>query len=257
MAISRRVTRAGVYAERRYQRGLRSWRRKLTPILAGVFGPFLIAGFVVLIVERQLLSWFAGMIFGVLVGAWLWLRDSPPRYVEKWHDGAEGERKTAKALKPLMRREWTVVHDIQQRYGNYDHIAVGPTGVYMLETKNLQGIVEIKDGAPHLNRRHDPQAGETFRQIRPRALDAARRIKEDIQQRTGHCLWVQAVVVFWSDFPEQLVEDGKCVYIHGSRLKAWLAQRPEQLDPARVREISAAILHLAEESEGSSTRVAN
>jgi hypothetical protein len=40
-------------------------------------GPFLIAGFVVLIVERQLLSWFAGMIFGVFVGVWLWLRDSP------------------------------------------------------------------------------------------------------------------------------------------------------------------------------------
>jgi hypothetical protein len=60
-------------------------------------------------------------------------------------------------------------------------------------------------------------------------------------------LWVQAVVVFWSDFPEQLVEDGKCVYIHGSRLKAWLAQRPEQLDPARVQEIATAIQRLAEE----------
>jgi hypothetical protein len=84
MAIDRSVTRPGGYAQRRYQRGLESWRRKLTPVLAGVFGPFLIAGFVVLIVERQLLSWFAGMIFGVLVGVWLWLRDSPPRYVEKW-----------------------------------------------------------------------------------------------------------------------------------------------------------------------------
>ena len=140
-----------------------------------------------------------------------------------------------------------MVHDVKQRYGNYDHVAVGPAGVYLLETKNLQGIVEIKAGAPHLNRRHDPQAGETFRRIRPRALDAARHIKGDIQQRTGHCLWVQAVVVFWSDFPEQLVEDGKCVYIHGSRLKAWLAARPELLDPARVQEIAAAIQRLAEE----------
>ena len=186
------------------------------------------------------------MIFGMFVGVWLVLRDSPPRYVEKWHDGAEGERKTAKALRPLKRRGWTMVHDIQQPYGNYDHIAVGPTGVYLLETKNLQGIVEIQDGAPHLNRRHDPQAGETFRRIRPRALDAARRIKGDIQQQTGHCLWVQAVVVFWSEFPEQLVEDGKSVYIHGSRLKAWLAQRPEQLDPDRVQEIATAIQRLDE-----------
>src|ERR1700689_5105556 len=41
--------------------------------------------------------------------------------------------------------------------------------------------------------------------------------------------------------PEQLVEDGKCVYIHGSRLRAWLAAQPELLDPARVQEIATAI----------------
>ena len=167
MAIDRSVTRPGGYAQGRYQRGLESWRRKLTPILAGVFGPFLIAGVVVLIVERQLLSWFAGMIFGVLVGVWLLLRDSPPRYVEQWQDGAEGERKTAKALRSLERRGWTVVHDIQQRYGNYDHIAVGPNGVYLLDSKNLQGIVEIKNGMPHLNRRHDPEAKECDRTDTP------------------------------------------------------------------------------------------
>lgn len=247
MAIDRSVTRPGGYAEDRYRRGLESWRRKLNPILTGVFGPFLIAGFAVLIVERQLLSWFAGMIFGALVGVWLWLRDSPPRYVEQWQDGVEGERKTAKALRPLEGKGWTVVHDIQQRYGNYDHVAVGPGGVYLLDSKNLQGIVEIRNGMPHLSRRHDPEARSAIEQIPPRALAAAATIKEDIQRRTGHCLWVQAVVVFWSEFPEKELEHGKCVYIHGSRLKAWLAARPELLDSARVQEIATAIQRLAEE----------
>jgi hypothetical protein len=46
-------------------------------------------------------------------------------------------------------------------------------GVYLLETKKLQGIVEIKNGRPHLNRRHDPEARSVFEQIRPRALAAA------------------------------------------------------------------------------------
>jgi hypothetical protein len=246
--MDRSFTRPGGYAEQRYQRGLQSWRRRATPIFVGVFGPFLIAGFAVLIVERQLLSWFAGMIFGIFAGAWLWIRDSPPRYVEQWHDGAEGERKTAKVLRPLERRGWTVVHDIQRRYGNYDHIAVGPSGVYLLETKNLQGIVELRNGIPHLNRRHDSEATRAIEQIRPQALGNARDIKEDIQRRTGHRLWVQAVVVFWSEFPEKELEHGKCMYIHGSHLKAWLAKRSDQLDPARVHEITEAIQHLADEA---------
>jgi hypothetical protein len=90
-----------------------------------------------------------------------------------------------------------------------------------------------------------PRPRSAIEQIRPRALGAAAAIKEDIQRRTGHRLWVQAVVVFWSEFPEGVEEDSKCVYIHGSRLKAWLAQRPGQLDPARVHEIATAIQHLA------------
>jgi hypothetical protein len=251
MAIDRRVTRAGVYAEQRYQRGLKSWRRRANPLLAMLCGPFIVAGLVVLLADKQSLSWGGGAICGAAAMMWLIFRETPPRYVEQWHDGAEGERKTAKALRTLERQGWTVVHDIQQRYGNYDHIAVGPSGVYLLDSKNLQGVVEIKNGMPHLSRRHDPEARSAIEQIRPRALAAAAGIKEAIQRRTGQCLWVQAVVVFWSEFPEGFVEDGKCVYSHGSRLKAWLPGRPEQLDPAQIHEIAEAIKHLAEESEDS------
>jgi hypothetical protein len=246
MAIDRRVTRAGVYAEERYQRGLESWRRRANPPLVVLCGPFIVAGFVVLLVDRHLLPWAAGMVCGAAVMMWLMFRETPPRYVEQWHDGAEGERKTEKALQPLEKAGWTVMHDIQQRFGNYDHVAVGPSGVYLLESKNLEGMVEIKNGIPHLSRRHDPEARCVFEQMRSRALGAAAAIKEAIERRTGQCLWVQAVVVFWSEFPEEQVEDGNCVYIHGSRLQAWLAGRPEQLDLARVQEIATAIQHLAE-----------
>jgi hypothetical protein len=246
MAIDSRVMRAGGYAERRYQRGLKSWRRHANPRLAMLCGPFVVVGFAVVLVDRHLLAWAAGAVCGAAVTMWVAFRETPPRYVEQWHDGAEGERKTEKALQPLEKVGWTVVHDIQQRYGNYDHIAVGPSGAYLLETKNLQGSVEISAGVPRLNRRHDPEANTLVGSIPKQALGAAASVKEDIQRRTGHRLWVQAVVVFWSDFPEQLVETDPCVYIHGSRLEAWLAQRPEQLNPARVHDVAAAIQDLAE-----------
>lgn len=81
--------------------------------------------------------------------------------------------------------------------------------------------------------------------IRPRALSAAARLKEDIERRTGHRTWVQAVVVLWSDFPQGLVDDGRCVFVHGPRLRAWMQNRPDRLGDVDVGEISASIASIA------------
>lgn len=184
---------------------------------------------------------------GAFTGAWLVLRDSPPRYVEQWHDGAEGERKTEKALKGLEQGGLHVVHDVEARYGNYDHIAVGHRGVLLLDSKNYQGTIEFRDGMPHLRRGLDPDADMRCDRIRRRALSAAVRLKEDIERRTGRRLWVQAVVVFWCDFPEQLIDDGRCVFVHGSELANWIERRTHVLDPSSVTELSAVLDELAAE----------
>jgi hypothetical protein len=50
-----------------------------------------------------------------------------------------------------------------------------------------------------------------------------------------------AVIVFWSEFPEQFVEDDRCVYIHGSRLREWLGEHPQRLDREQVADIATAV----------------
>src|SRR5207248_4840835 len=135
--LTKRSSRAGRYAEERYRTGLRIWRRNTRGILAVICGPFIAGGLVVLVVEGHRLSWLAGAVCGAFAAMWGAIRETPPRYIENWREGANGERKTARALRPLERKGWTVCHDIQRRYGNYDHVAVGPSGVYLLETKNL------------------------------------------------------------------------------------------------------------------------
>ena len=65
-----------------------------------------------------------------------------------------------------------------------------------------------------------------------------------MERVTGRRLWVQAVVVIWSEFPAGCVTDGRCVYIHGSRLASWLARRPHQLDPAETDDVAAAVTAL-------------
>lgn len=98
---------------------------------------------------------------------------------------------------------------------------------------------------PHIRRRLDPQANARLDQIRPRALSAAARLKSDIEHRTGHRTWVQAVVVFWSDFPAGRVDDGRCVFIHGPQLRAWLQDLPDRLDQVKADQIAGAIGHIA------------
>jgi len=73
-----------------------------------------------------------------------WARDSPPEYVQRWRDGSDGERKTARALRPLERDGWNVVHDVVGERGNRDHIAVGPGGTFLIDSKAPSGLISIE-----------------------------------------------------------------------------------------------------------------
>ncbi|MDN4159981.1 nuclease-related domain-containing protein [Nocardioides abyssi] len=67
---------------------------------------------------------------------------------EKWQRGAEGEEATARALEVLPAAEWTVFHDRRwpgRRLANVDHVVVGPPGVFVIDSKNWTGKVEVRD----------------------------------------------------------------------------------------------------------------
>ena len=44
-----------------------------------------------------------GIAAGLLLGTLLWLRESPPARIQNWRWGSDGERKTARALRRLLR----------------------------------------------------------------------------------------------------------------------------------------------------------
>jgi hypothetical protein len=79
-----------------------------------------------------------------------------PRNVQAWRQGAEGEAATAKALAiRLAHTDVIVLHD--RRIGgrsraNIDHIAIGPTGVTVIDTKSSRGRVQVAT-AGIINRR--------------------------------------------------------------------------------------------------------
>jgi hypothetical protein len=118
---------------------LAAYRSHARWILAAFFGPFMLLGVAGLFVVGHPGAWAAGVVVGAGAGAVLALRDSPPEYVDKWRRGAEGERKTARALRRLDGSRWTVVHDVDAGRGNYDHIVVGPAGMRLGKCTLVRG----------------------------------------------------------------------------------------------------------------------
>src|SRR5690348_362508 len=110
---------AGTYANERYRTGLRHYRRRIRPILATLLTIALAIPIALARVhEMELWSFAAGLVAGGLITIAMWLRDEPPQFIAKWGRGAEGERRTAKVIRPLLREGWKVKHDIDLGSGN-------------------------------------------------------------------------------------------------------------------------------------------
>jgi hypothetical protein len=87
-----------------------------------------------------------GLLFGALVGfnvaRAVWGRRQS---TEAWRVGAEGEELTAAQLAPLEAKGFVVLHDLRLpgSRANIDHVVIGPTGVFTIETKNYSGTVAL------------------------------------------------------------------------------------------------------------------
>jgi len=88
-----------------------------------------------------------GLAVAVLVG-WR-LRFRPSEQVRAWQRGAHGERRTARRIRRLARDGFAVFHDlaVPGSSANVDHLVIGPTGVFVIDSKQWTGSVhESADG---------------------------------------------------------------------------------------------------------------
>jgi hypothetical protein len=90
------------------------------------------------------------------VGAILTAVAAEPRDVYAWRQGADGEAATARALGiRLGGTDVIVMHDRRipgRGRANIDHIAIGPSGITVIDTKSSRGRVEVRT-AGIVNRR--------------------------------------------------------------------------------------------------------
>lgn len=78
---------------------------------------------------------------------------------ELFDRGAEGERRTARALEQLP-ATWRHLHDVRwpgRPFANLDHVVVGPGGIFVVDSKNWSGRIAVERSVL----RQDGRARET------------------------------------------------------------------------------------------------
>src|SRR5215216_5215126 len=116
-----------------------------------------------------------GLAVAALVG-WR-LRFRPSEQTRTWQRGAHGERHTARLLRRLARDGFVILHDlaVPGADANLDHLVIGPTGVFVIDSKQWTGQVhQTADGlAWHNHYRLD------------RTLDTVRSETETVSRLLG------------------------------------------------------------------------
>ncbi len=121
--------------------------------LLRAFWPLLVICFVTGYLLR---AWFpipslsisqVGILFFLVAVAAAILLAWGDRRLGNYLKGAKGEEWVAHEL-AFLNDDYAVFNGLRLRGGkeNFDHIIVGPTGVFVVETKNWKGSVEFRDG---------------------------------------------------------------------------------------------------------------
>lgn len=137
---------AGTSAQREYEKR-RAKRTEEVRRRLSITIPLTIVGGVAagLIAERFYpgLGWLAGLVVLLYLALQFW---GAKQHIESYGKGAEGERKTGRALEDRKLAGYRVLHDrrIPGSRANIDHIAIGPGGVFVVETKSYKGKLEIR-----------------------------------------------------------------------------------------------------------------
>jgi hypothetical protein len=92
------------------------------------------------------LSLLAGVGAAGVAGWVLRFRTTPE--TRAWRRGAVGERRTARLLGRLERHGWAVLHDlaVPGSRANIDHLAIGPGGVFVVDSKLYTGRLHLAPG---------------------------------------------------------------------------------------------------------------
>jgi autonomous glycyl radical cofactor GrcA len=219
-----------------------------------MFATLFVLGLVVAFCEGVILTalvtnhvsgrWF---LLPVIVGIFLWwLADYANRRVDKhetdrmsWRKGAVGEYEVGAELERLC-DSYYLFNDVNTGRGNIDHIVVGPTGLFAIETKDWKGVI-IADGRGELKVPGRFGAVSSVRKFLSRAMLLREQV---VALKRSNDFFFRAVMVFTKARVEaRFGETGKVHCIRLEQLRDYIdnPKFSQNLSRDRVSELVGAL----------------
>lgn len=120
------------------------------------------------------------------------------------------------------------------RYGNLDHVLIGPAGVFVIDSKHYLGRVSVARGIVTVARRSNPLGTYEDRRVAPRLRGAGAELSRELSPVLGRGLWVQGVVAIWSDFKQGEAKQENIVFLQAEELLGWVRRQPQKLGADEV-----------------------
>jgi hypothetical protein len=155
---------------------------------------------------------------------------------ERLRRGISGEEAVADALAGLPSSYW-VLHGVSTGHGDVDHVVIGPTGVFALETKAWDGKFYRSRGQLYCN-------GKPAEHVLRQARGAAGQVRE-LLLAAGIDEWVEAVVVAArASVSRSPVRFRKSYVISINDLVGFVTDRPQSLSSSTVLQAKTTLMQV-------------
>jgi len=194
---------------------------------------------------------------------WKWFRDLPPKPIltsvmsliliafgitkifsfrkdiQNLRLGREGEKAVGEFLDRLREKGYRIFHDIVGGDFNIDHVLIGETGIYTIETKTYS---KPSKGAPHINYDGEKVMIGNYAPDRnpiPQAKAQANWLKELMVDLTGKNIKVQPVVLYPGWFVNKIPKGVKVWVLNPKVLPDFLEKEDTILDKNEIPSIAS------------------
>jgi hypothetical protein len=156
--------------------------------------------------------------------------------------GLDGERRVAEVLDDLRSSGYHVFHDLvpEEKLGNLDHVVVGPSGVYAIETKTMRKIPKARSQIDHTD--HDTlQIGghEMKHGHLQQAERLAKLLHREIQQYADLNIAVQPVLVYPGWWIGKRPRERRVWVLNDGMLHGAIANQPPTLTEPEIKLIAS------------------
>lgn len=217
-----------------------SVEEKRIEIIFDMLGDYMIAAFAVLYALFEWLRvwqnagfhpWF-WTVMAVIAVIWAARRFYAARKENRQYlEGRDGERLVAERLEELRNAGFHPLHDIVAGNFNIDHILVGPTGVFAIETKTMHKRGGVDEKAEFTGTEIVVHGASLPRNPIAQAQANANWLRDFLRESTGRSFAVTPVVILpgWYVTPRVPMRDVIVLNDHPNGLQAYIVKQPERL----------------------------